>query len=229
MSSNSKLNRFFDSLKFDEFRTFRKEILDLKNHYLSSNHDYGNGYFYQSFEKINLSGLRKTKERVKALNLDSLLSNKFVLDVGTNTGFLIMQTNLAFKSCVAIDWDKSNINVANICKKKLQINNIDFVCDDFLKFNTDKKFDVVMSLANHTTYDGGIKNYKSYFLRLINHMNTNSILVFETHHPEIEKKEQISEIIDYLKKFFQIKFSGKYHFNNYADDNREFYIFEKIN
>ena len=76
MSSNSKLNKFFDSLKFDKFRTFRKKVLDLKNHNLSLNHDYGNGYFYQSFEKINLSGLRKTKDRVKALNLDSLLYNK---------------------------------------------------------------------------------------------------------------------------------------------------------
>ena len=68
MSSNSKLNKFFDSLKFDKFRTFRKKVLDLKNYNLSLNHDYGNGYFYQSFEKINLSGLRKTKDRVKALN-----------------------------------------------------------------------------------------------------------------------------------------------------------------
>jgi len=229
MSSNSKLNKFFDSLKFDKFRTFRKKVLDLKNHNLSSNHDYGNGYFYQSFEKINLSGLRKTKDRVKALNLDSLLYNKNVLDVGTNTGFLIMQTNLAFKNCVAIDWDKSNIEVANSCKKKLQINNIDFICEDFLKLNTDKKFDVVMSLANHTTYDGGIENYKEYFLYLIDHMNTNSILVFETHHPEIEKKEKISEIMDFLKKFFTIKDSGNYNFNNYADDGREFYILEKIN
>ena len=86
-----------------------------------------------------------------------------------------------------------------------------------------------MSLANHTTYDGGIKNYKEYFLHLIDHMNTNSILVFETHHPEIEKKEQISEIMDYLKKFFIIKDAGNYNFNNYADDGREFYILEKIN
>ena len=229
MSSNSKLNKFFDSLKFDKFRTFRKKVLDLKNHNLSSNHDYGNGYFYQSFEKINLSGLRKTKDRVKALNLDSLLSDKTVLDVGTNTGFLIMQTNLTFKNCVALDWDKSNIEVANSCKKELQVNNIDFICEDFLKFSTDKKFDVVMSLANHTTYDGGIKNYKEYFQHLINYMCKGSILIFESHHPEIEKKEQISEIRNYLKNYFIIKNYGNYKFNNYADDGREFYILEKIN
>ena len=73
MTSNSKINKFLDSFKFDKYRSFRRDILNFKNKNLSTTHDYGNGYFYQSFEKINLNGLRKTEVRVKALDLNNLL------------------------------------------------------------------------------------------------------------------------------------------------------------
>ncbi len=229
MTSNSKINKFLDNLKFDKFRSFRKFILTLKTENLSTSYDYGNGYFYQSFEKINLSGLRKTNERVNALKLNDLIDNKSILDVGTNTGFLIMQTNLSFKHCTAIDWDRSSILVADECKKKLKINNINFFCSNFLEFKSETKFDVILSLANHTTYDGGINNYINYFSHIKNFMHENSILVFESHHPEIEKEEKLKEIMNYLKNSFQVTNSGEYKFNNYADDKRKFFILKLVN
>ena len=139
MTANSKLNKLLDNFKFDKHRNLRKKILDIKNDNISDTHDYGNGYFYQSFEKINLSGLRKTNMRVNALNLNELINGKNILDVGTNTGFLLMQTNLSFLSCVAIDWDLSSILVAKECQKKLDIKNIEFLQKNFLEFNTKKK------------------------------------------------------------------------------------------
>ncbi len=227
MTSSSKLNRIIDNFKFDKFRIFRKKLINLNDRSQKTKHDYGNGYFYQSFEKIKLSGLRSTKKRVDVLNLDKILINKNILDIGTNTGFLIMQTNLKFNKCIAIDWDQNNINIANQCKDELKIKNIEFICDDFLKFTNYEKFDIVLSLANHTTYDGGIKNYVDYFNHIIKFMDKSSILIFETHHPEIENKNQIENIISYLIKYFKIKQRGVYKFNNYADDNREFFILEK--
>ena len=54
-----------DNFKFDKHRKFRKIIYkDLKNNDVEK-YDYGNGYFYQSLDKINLSGLRSSKNRLK--------------------------------------------------------------------------------------------------------------------------------------------------------------------
>lgn len=228
MTSNAKINKFLDNLKFDKFRVFRKFLLNFKNKNLSSVHDYGNGYFYQSFEKINLSGLRKTQTRIDALNLNNYIKDKNVLDVGTNTGFLIMQTNLSFKKCVAIDWDKTSILIAKECQKKLAIENINFFCQNFLEFESDTKFDLILSLANHTTYDGGIKNYIEYFEHIKKFLKKNSILIFESHHPEIENDYEIKQIIEYLENSYELIDQGVYNFRNYADDNRKFFIFKFI-
>tara|TARA_A100000164_G_C21932803_1_gene786540 strand:+ start:790 stop:1479 length:690 start_codon:yes stop_codon:yes gene_type:complete len=228
MTSSAKINKFLDNLKFDKFRNFRKFLLNLKNKNLSSTHDYGNGYFYQSFEKINLNGLRKTQTRVDALNLNNYIENKNVLDIGTNTGFLIMQTNLLFKKCVAIDWDKPSILIAKECQKKLEIDNINFFCKNFLEFESDDKFDLILSLANHTTYDGGIKNYIEYFDHIKKFLKKNSILIFESHHPEIESDSEIEQIIKYLENSYELIDSGIYKFKNYADDNRKFFVFKFI-
>ena len=57
----SLVNKYKDFLKFDKYRLLRKEIyLKLKN---QITYDYGEGYFYQSLDKINLSGLRDTKKK----------------------------------------------------------------------------------------------------------------------------------------------------------------------
>ena len=228
MTSNSKLNKLLDNFKFDKYRNLRKKILDIKNKNLSNTHDYGNGYFYQSFEKIKLSGLRKTDLRVNTLKLNSLIKGKNILDIGTNTGFLLMQTNLSFLSCVAIDWDLSSILVAKECQKQLEIKNIEFIQKNFLEFSSKKKFDVALSLANHTTYDGGIKNYIEYFEHIKKFLNKNALMIFESHHPEIEKEDDLNQILNFLKKSFKIINSGTYEFNNYADDKRKFFILKLL-
>ena len=228
MTASSKINKFFDSLKFDKYRTLRKKILNIKNKNLFNAYDYGNGYFYQSFERIGLSGLRNTEMRVNSLGLNNLLKGKSILDIGTNTGFLLMQTNLSFLNCVAIDWDLSSILVAKECQRNLEIKNIIFFQKNFFDFHTEKKFDVVMSLANHTTYDGGIKNYIEYFEHTKKFLNKNGIMIFESHHPEIENDNDLKIILEFLKKSFEITYSGIYKFNNYADDKRKFFILKSI-
>lgn len=228
MTSKSFINKLYDSCKFDIHRSFRREIINIKKNNLGKNYDYGNGYFYQSFEKINLSGLRQTKKRVEVLNLNKVLTDKTVLDIGTNTGFLLMQTSVNFKKCIAIDWELSNILVAKKTQQYLNIKNILFLCENYTKYNINEKFDIVLSLANHTTFDGGIQNYKDYFSRLINNLSQNGILIFESHHPEIESKNKLDQIINYLLNRFTIIEHGSYNFNNYADDGRFFFILKKI-
>lgn len=228
MANYSKINKLIDFFKFDEHRKVRSELVDI----ISSPsdkplYDYGTGYFYQSFEKINLSGLRKTKERAKALNLDEFTKNKTILDIGTNSGFLPMEFENNFESLDGIDYNPTLIEVANHCKKYLQINNINFEASDFMSATIDKKYDLILSLANHTTFDGGIESFEAYFEKVLSILDGNGILVFESHHPQYESEESLEKVLTYLNSHFETIRSGQYNFNNFYDDGRKFYILKR--
>ena len=65
--------------------------------------------------------------RVESLNLSEFTSNKSILDIGTNTGFLLFQMDNNFHRCEGIDWNPTLINVANEVKNYLNISNIFFI------------------------------------------------------------------------------------------------------
>ena len=87
---------------------------------------------------------------------------------------------------------------------------------------------MALSLANHTTYDGGIKDYIEYFDHIKKFLNKNAIMIFESHHPEIENDYDLEKILNFLKKSFEIVESGIYKFNNYADDKRKFFVLKLL-
>ncbi len=226
MTSSSKLNYFIDKFKFDKHRNIRKKIYKLISEDQKS-FDYGNGYFYQSCERIGISGLRNTKMRVESLNLSEFTSNKSILDIGTNTGFLLFQMDNNFHRCEGIDWNPTLINVANEVKNYLNISNIFFHKGDFLKHNFDNNFDLILSLANHTTYDGGIKDYKEYFQKILKLLKKDGSLILESHHPSIESEDKFNEILNLLKVNFNMLKKIKYKFFNYADDDRTVLFLKK--
>ena len=226
MTSSSKLNFLIDSFKFDKNRNIRKKIYKM----ISSNQktfDYGNGYFYQSCEKIGISGLRHTKKRSDILNLNELTKGKTILDIGTNTGFFLFQIDNNFDSCDGIDWNPVLINIANEVKNYLKINNINFYIGNFLNFDFNKNYDVVLSLANHTTFDGGIKDYKEYFNKIFKILRKDGLLVLESHHPSIETNDKFNKIIEYLITNYKIIKKLNYKFFNYADDDRQVLFLKK--
>lgn len=226
MTSSSKLNFLIDYCKFDKNRNIRNEIYKI----ISSDQktfDYGNGYFYQSCEKIGITGLRQTKKRVDTLNLKDFTKGKRILDIGTNTGFLLFQIDNNFDSCDGIDWNPVLINVANKVKNYLKINNIYFYCENFLNFNFNQNYDVILSLANHTTFDGGIKDYEEYFNKIFKILKINGLLVLESHHISIESPDKFKQIIKYLLPNYNIIKELNYKFFNYADDNRQILFLKK--
>lgn len=52
-----------------------------------TSYDYGEGYFYQSFKKIGITGLRNTEDRIQNMDLISHIANKNVLEIGCDSGF----------------------------------------------------------------------------------------------------------------------------------------------
>ena len=226
MTSSSKLNFLIDKFNFDKNRNVRKKIYELIS-VDQKTFDYGNGYFYQSCEIIGINGLRNTKMRADALNLSKFTKNKKILDIGTNTGFLLFQIENNFKSCDGIDWNPTLINVANKVKNYLAIKNIFFHEGDFLNHNFNSSYDLILSLANHTTYDGGIKNYEEYFKKILKLLKTDGLLVLESHHASIESECKFAEIFNFLSLNFNLLKKLKYKFFNYADDGRTVLFLQK--
>jgi hypothetical protein len=224
----SIINRVFDQLKFDNFRNLRKgAYLTLVNNENKSFFDYGLGYFYQSIECINLTGLRNSKKRIVDLDLDNLTENQIVLDIGSNIGAISIELESNFKHFDNIEYNKSLNLVGEYISKNLSKTNISFISDDFIKYSFNKKYNVILSLANHTTFDGGISDSEVYFNKIESLLLIGGILILESHHPKYEDISKFKEIVNTLKNKFIIINSGKYNFNNFYDDGRVFYILKK--
>lgn len=226
----SDINKFIDSLKFDKHRSFRKEIYSLLKKADKDKYDYGNGYFYQSLEKINLSGLRNSKKRLSEYNLSKLTLNSEILDIGCNSAFLICELEQNFKSYFGIEWNKNLIEIGNKTIKYLNLENIDLINGNFLNYNfNNRKFDVIFSFANHSTYDKGIISPDDYFNKCDNLLIKNGILVIESHHPNYENKITFEEMINKFIKSNSYKQIVKkiIESNNFYDNGRTFVILKK--
>ena len=228
----SLLNKLKDIFKIDKFFFFRIKLLQLSNNNkLNDLYDYGEGYFYQSLNKINLSGLRNTKYRVELLDLKEITKDKIVLDVGCNSGFVLLEMENNYKAAIGIDYNVNLINSAKLVKEYFNVKNIDFICDDFLECENLRyqKFDIILSLANHSTFDKGISDTEKYFKKVFNLLNENGTLIFESHHPQYESIEKFNDIKNHLLTKYSLIKEGIYDNNNFYDNGRRYLILKKIN
>tara|TARA_Y100001970_G_C14243671_1_gene866493 strand:+ start:985 stop:1707 length:723 start_codon:yes stop_codon:yes gene_type:complete len=228
----SKINYFYHLLRFDKYRSFRKEIIHLKQDvkYKSKSFDYGEGFFYQSVPEINLMGLRDTKKRINQLNIFELLKEKSVLDIGSNMGSILIGLSPYFKKGIGIEYSEECVNIGNKIINKLGKKNINLILGDFNNYEFNEKFDFVFSLANHSTADGGIKDTKKYFQKAISLLNEGGIIVVESHAALYEKEVEFeNHINENFNNKFKILSNGKYRFGNFYDLNRSYYIMKLIN
>ena len=119
--------------------------------------------------------------------------------------------------------------MANTAKNYLNIKNINFKTENFASNKINEKFDIVLSLANHHTFDEGISLTENYFKKIINLLNINGMLVLESHHPQIESLEKFMQYINSLKIYFDIERIIKYKTDNFFDNGRSLAILKKIN
>jgi len=214
-------------INFDKHKNVRREIIKLNNSKTNDLYDYGEGMFYQSIPAIKLCGLRNSQKRVKKLRLNNYLLDKTVLDIGTNIGAIPITSEKVFKEFIGIDYNLNLIEIANKVRDYLNIEKLQFIYGDFLEYNFDKKFDVVLSLANHTTYDKGISDANYYFEKIDEILIKGGILILESHSPLYEKPSLYLKIVEMLNKKFEIIENGDYEFGNFYDKKRKFHIFKK--
>ena len=220
------INYFKHWINFDKYRSLRKKLIEI-NTEKDDFYDYGENFFYQDMPCINLPGLRNTSKRIDALDLNNLLSLKTFLDIGSNVGSIILNLETKFIEGVGIEYNPKLVKIAKTVAEEKNIHNLKFLAEDFLKYQINETFDVVLSLANHSTFDKGINDTKLYFEKIDKLLKKNGILVLESHSPLYEPPLQFEEIVEKYCKKYKILKEGIYKFGNFYDLNRKFYILRK--
>lgn len=178
----------------------------------------GNVEFYGNIIKVNESVLIPRFETeylvddVIKLIKDYQLINPNIIDIGTGSGCIAiaLKKNLECK-IDALDISKEALIVA---KDNAQDNQVDisFICEDIKNFNTDKRYDVIISnppyvaksikVDTKTKYepqnaifasDDGLYFYKIILEKSKNILNKKSIIAFEIGHNQGEVIKDIAQ------------------------------------
>ena len=225
-----KIENYLSIIRF--FSIHKKPLKRIVNEILSS------GTYTKSLRFNTPTGTHQTRlyspDDFSTFNLifcrkDYLHKNKHkvILDIGSNIGAILMNTKCTFKYAVGVEYNKYLIKISNELKDYLDLKNCEFYFDDFMKIELDKKFDVILSLANHHTFDKNIDNKDLYFKKIYNLLKINGILIFESHSPLYEKEKDLILVLEKLKTEYETIENGIYKFGNFFDLNRKFFIFKK--
>ena len=125
-------------------------ILALKKQLLSKQQNFGKGDFYQSYEPLQIKGMRKTEARFNTYGLEYLLNKEqTILDIGCNCGFFSIYVAKHVKEVDAFDSNSSLIKIAKLLEAFVDSGNTNFTINNFIDFETKKKYNVVFALAIH--------------------------------------------------------------------------------
>jgi len=225
----SLLNHYRDYLDLaghpDRLALHRK----LNQHLHASAHawdsyDYGEGYFYQSFPRIGISGLRDTAARVDAMGLRDRLAGLRVLEIGCNTGFVALSVADVAAEVVAFDINPHLVDIARTTAGYLGASNTRFDTCSFEDFTADAPFDAVLSFANHCTYDGNTRqNVEQYFTRCRDLLVPGGLLLFESHTPAYEG-DGLPGVIETLGRWFTIREQRVLNVGTFLDRGRTFIV-----
>ena len=223
----SLLNRQKDYLRLSSnpelfllHRKLNQHLLEQSDNW--EDYDYGEGYFYQSLDSIGITGFRDTKARVEAMALKDFLKNKEILEIGCNAGFLSHSVGDVVKSALGFDVNPFQVSIATDVANFLGLKNLDFRESSFEDFDCSKKFDVVISFANHSTHDGRTtQNLEDYFSRCQNLLKIGGALLFESHPPEIEKNG-IEKVCSVIGEKFDIEERKVLNYGGFLDQNRTY-------
>ena len=74
------------------------------------------------------------------------------------------------------------IYIGEKTKEYIGVNNVNFIVGDFCEYAPEARYDIVFSLANHSTVDGRLVfNFEDYISKIFYHLNPGGILFFESH------------------------------------------------
>ena len=162
--------------------------------------------FYQGFEELEIDGWRPSKKRFNSYDISDYLSEKkIVLDIGSNCGFFSLYVSKFVKQIDGVEINPYLINIANDVKQYIKSLNSNFFNSSFENFNTEKKYDVIFSLANDSTIDKNTKfNFYEYLDKILDLLQKDGLLIFESQAIDVLRKSQFDEKFEILKSHFNI-------------------------
>jgi 2-polyprenyl-3-methyl-5-hydroxy-6-metoxy-1,4-benzoquinol methylase len=210
-----RLSALNELLDFFALRGKNNELIALHNelklileesHQQWPYHDYGEGYFYQSNHDLSIRGLRNTDFRFSFYRLEELLTeNTRVLDIGCNAGFLSLKMARYCKHVDAFDLNPFLIRIAKKCSQFEGINNVTFSCSTFDDFPINSSYSMILSLANHHTFDGNMRpDFRKYMERIRKIIESGGQLIFESH-PKEYKDPLLKKHLDSVADLFKIE------------------------
>ena len=194
--SEKKKNKIYNMLiehLFDE----EKEH-NLKSYKRASN---ANNLPYQTYERINIKGLRwSVEKRINEYNLKPLFNkDSSVLDIGSNSGFIANEFALFCKIVHGIEPVEKLNEIARLVSVRLGINNTKFFTSKFEDFENEETYDVVLSFASFHTADENQRTSAEYFFsKVSNHMKKNALFFYES--VSYQKEEEEPDYPFYIAK-----------------------------
>jgi SAM-dependent methyltransferase len=228
----SLLNRANDYLRLSSQPTLQgmhlefNEILARQKHEWS-HYDYGEEYFYQSMSALGVSGLRSTEARVQAYGLAERVRGKTVLDIGCNAGFLSLTLAEVANRVTGLDVNPFLVEIGRTAARRIGRSNTEFIAAGFEEARLVGSYDIVMSLANHSTYDGQTRyDIQSYFDRCVSLLRPSGSFIFESHTPSFEGNG-IEQVCDMIAQRLEVKHRAVYNYGTYLDRGRTFVVAER--
>lgn len=155
---------------------------------------YTKGYFYQGLEEICITGAKPTGFRFSQYGVDDLLQGAEVLDIGSNCGFVAAYCAKRAKHVTAVELNPYLNRIARDTATHLRLGNVDVVDADFTGWETDRRFDVALSLSNHHTIDGNLDmGFAKYIGKIAGLLRPGGWLLFESHNVFAEGKGGVGD------------------------------------
>lgn len=143
---------------------------------------YSRGYFYQGLEELGITGGKPTAFRFAQYEVDDLLPGATVLDIGSNAGFVACYCAKRSDKVTAVELNPFLHRIGLEAAEYLGLSNISFVQDDFATFETEEKYDVILSLSNHHTIDGNLNiDFERYIQKIVRMLKPGGRMLFESH------------------------------------------------
>lgn len=192
-----KVKRFFGSiisliyLRLSIFKSKRRNLnlfrtnkiskieYELRKDFLKKTEQFGTTDFYQNYPPLKMSGSRNTISRLKTYNLLSKVNKKMTaLDIGGNICFFSIYLSKYLKHIDVVEQNKNLTDIGLKLMKYEKIKNVKIYNQDFKKFKSNKKYDLILSLAIHKWV--GL-TFEKYLNKISCFMHKDTLLLLESH------------------------------------------------
>jgi len=224
-----KLFKFFDSkIKIVSALIVNKSMYkrglissiesNLRKDFLKEVEQFGVTDFYQNYPPLKISGKRNTLCRFKMYGLKERVDKNWeVLDIGGNIGFFSLYLSRFVKSIDLVEQNKNLTDIGQKLAEHEKINNVKIINLDFKKYSSNKRYDMIMSLAIHKWV--GLK-FDEYLERIHSLLKEGGLLLMESHIIYNNKGDYIEPL---LKKSTLFEIVERGEIDDHNGQYREFF------